>query len=63
MKTKELRTKSAKELGAMANALKEKEQTLRFQLAAGKVKNVRQLRATRKAIAQALTLMKEKQTS
>ncbi|OHA64870.1 MAG: 50S ribosomal protein L29 [Candidatus Wildermuthbacteria bacterium RIFCSPHIGHO2_02_FULL_49_9] len=60
MKLQELRQKSAKELEDMAKGLREKGQELRFQLAAGRVKNVREIRLTRKNIAQVLTVLQEK---
>lgn len=60
MKLDDLRKKAEKELQDMVVSLKEKGQSLRFQLAAGKVKNTRELRATRKIIAQIQTILKEK---
>ncbi|MDP4007165.1 MAG: 50S ribosomal protein L29 [bacterium] len=63
MKLQELKKKSGKELENMARSLKEKSRDLRFQLAAGKVKNVREIRATKKNIAQILTVIQEKQKS
>ena len=60
MKPQDLRKKTKKELQGMAGALKEKWQDLRFQLAAGKIKNTRELRATKKSIAQILTILQEK---
>ena len=60
MKTQDLRKKTEKELHDMAGALKEKGQDLRFQVAAGKIKNTRELRATKKNIAQIQTILHEK---
>ena len=59
----DLRAKSEKELYDMARELKEKERDLRFLLRVGKAKNVREIRMTRKKIAQALSVIKEKQVS
>lgn len=61
MKLRELRTKSEGELQTMVRSLKEKSRDLRFQLASGKVKNVREIRQTRKDVAQIMTVLKEKQ--
>tara|TARA_Y100000310_G_scaffold33609_1_gene31777 strand:- start:1228 stop:1413 length:186 start_codon:yes stop_codon:yes gene_type:complete len=60
MKLKELRQKSVKELQDMVHNLKEKGRDLRFQLAAGKVKNVREIRRTKKNIAQISTVLQAK---
>ena len=58
---KELREKTIPELQEMEKGLKEKRQDLRFQLSAGKLKNVREIRLMRKDIAQILTVIQEKQ--
>jgi len=60
MKTKELRNKSDKELVKLEANLREKLRSLRFDLQAGKVKNVKEVRKTKKEIARILTLLKEK---
>ena len=60
MKHEDLRKKAEKELRDMAVSLKEKGRDLRFQLAAGKIKNTREIRQTRKSIARILTVIKEK---
>ena len=60
MKREDLRKKGEKELQDMAISLKEKGRDLRFQLAAGKIKNTREIRQTRKSIARILTVIKEK---
>jgi len=60
MKHEDLRKKAEKELRDMAVSLKEKGRDLRFQLAAGKIKNTREIRQTRKSIARILTIIKEK---
>ncbi|MBI2042271.1 MAG: 50S ribosomal protein L29 [Candidatus Nealsonbacteria bacterium] len=51
--TKDVLTKSIKDM-------REKLRSLRFDLAAGKVKNVREIRQIRKDIARTLTILKEK---
>ncbi|OHA67437.1 MAG: 50S ribosomal protein L29 [Candidatus Wildermuthbacteria bacterium RIFCSPHIGHO2_02_FULL_47_12] len=56
MKAAELRQKSKKELQELLEGQKETLRQLRFDLASGKVKNVRQIRQLRKTIAQILTL-------
>lgn len=63
MKVKEIRLKSEKELRQL---LQEKREHLRqylFDLAGKKLKNVRQIRATRRDIARILTLLKLKTKS
>lgn len=60
MKAKELREKSIEELLKMEKELREKLRNLRFELASGKIKNVREIRATKKDIARILTVIKEK---
>lgn len=59
MKISELRQKSEKELIKVLEDDQKKLRQLRFDLAAGKVKNVRLIRKTRKEIARILTLLKE----
>ena len=60
MKIIELKEKTEKELRDMIGVLKEKGRDLRFQLAAGRIKNTREIRSTRKIIAQIQTIMREK---
>ena len=60
MKTKELRSKDEKSLNKMEFMLREKLRALRFDLQAGKVKNVKEVKQVRRNIAQILTIMKEK---
>ena len=60
MKTKELQRKSQSELQHILIENREKLRQLRFDLASGKVKNVRQIRKAKKEIAQALTILKQK---
>jgi len=59
MNTKELRKKPKKDLEKILREDRAKLQQLRFDLVAGKVKNVREIRATRKAIARILTLLQQ----
>ena len=56
MKTTELRQKSKSELEKSLQDSREKLRQLRFNLAAGKVKNVREIRKIKKDIARILTL-------
>jgi large subunit ribosomal protein L29 len=57
---KELRQKSIDELKNIVFEKREKLRQLRFDLAAGKVKNVREIRKIRRDIARILTVLKEK---
>ncbi|MCK4453992.1 50S ribosomal protein L29 [Candidatus Parcubacteria bacterium] len=59
MKTKELQRKSQSELQHILIEDREKLRQLRFDLASGKVKNVREIRKIKKEIAQALTILKQ----
>jgi len=61
MKIRELRKKSTKELKHNLSDLQEKLRELRFNLAGGKVKNIREIRQTKSDIARILTLLKEYQ--
>jgi len=58
MKTTELQQKSKSELQKILLDNREKLRQLRFDLAAGKVKNVREVRKVKKDIARILTLLK-----
>lgn len=60
MKISELRLKSQKELEKLLLESRERLRQLRFDLAAGKVKNIKKVRETRREIARILTLMKMK---
>ena len=60
MKAKELRIKKETELQKRLSDLREKLRTLKFELAAGKVKDVRAIRQTKKDIAKILTILEEK---
>jgi len=57
MKISEIRQKPKKELESMLLEKRERLRTLRFDLASGKVKNVREIRELRKEIARILTLL------
>lgn len=58
MKISELRQKSKEELQKLLEDNREKLRQLRFDLVAGKVKNVREIRQIKKEIARILTLLK-----
>ena len=57
MKANELRLKSEKELKALLGEDREKLRQMRFDLASGKVKNVREIRSKRRDIARILTIL------
>ncbi|MCK4354982.1 50S ribosomal protein L29 [Candidatus Parcubacteria bacterium] len=57
MKPNELRQKSEKELKGLLEQDREKLRQLRFDLASGKVKNVREIRSKRRDIARILTIL------
>lgn len=59
MEIKELKQKSETELQNLLKEDREKLRQLRFDLAAGKVKNIRSVRALKKDIARTLTLLKK----
>lgn len=59
MKTKELRQKPKEEMKRIVLESKEKLRQLRFDLASGKVKNVREMHRLKKDIAKILTILKE----
>ena len=60
MKIGELRQKSKPELQKLLTELRERLRQLRFDLAAGKVKNVREIRQIKKDIARILTMLCQK---
>lgn len=60
MKLAELRQKTKEELKKTLEESRDKLRQLRFDLSAGKVKNVREVRKIKKMVAQILTLLKEK---
>ena len=59
MKTRELREKSKMELQKLLIENREKLRQLKFDLASGKVKNVRVIRGLKKDIARILTCLEE----
>ena len=59
MKIKELKTKKEKELKKMLTTLRERLRVLRFDLSAGKVKDIREIKETKKTIARILTILKQ----
>ena len=60
MKANEIRQKSKSELQNILKENREKLRELRFDLASGKVKNVREIHKSRKDIARILTILKDK---
>jgi len=60
MKTSELKQKTEKELRQILQEKKERFSQLEFDLASGKVKNVREIRAIKKDIARILTILQNK---
>jgi len=60
MKTKELKEKSLKELEKILGDYRETLRKLRFDLASGKVKNVRKIREIKKDVARILTVINNK---
>lgn len=61
MKTSELQQKSDKELNELLRESHAKSVELRFNVVGGNVKDVRDLRQTRKTIARAHTLLRQRQ--
>ncbi len=57
MKIKELREKPVEDLKVLLKESQEKLRSLKFDLATGKVKNVRQIRLMKKDIARILTII------
>ena len=57
MKTSEIKGKPEMELRKLLSENREKLRQLRFDLAAGKVKNIREIRVVKKNIAQIMTLI------
>jgi large subunit ribosomal protein L29 len=60
MKTEELKQKTMEDLKNLLQEKKEKLTQLRFDLASGKVKNVREIRMVKKDIARIMTLINQK---
>ncbi|OGZ35566.1 MAG: 50S ribosomal protein L29 [Candidatus Portnoybacteria bacterium RIFCSPHIGHO2_01_FULL_39_19] len=63
MKIRELRQRPRKELKENLVSLKDNLRELRFNLAGGKVKNIKEVHQTKKTIARILTLIKEDEQS
>ena len=63
MKFKELATKPEAELHKMLQEAREQTRDLRFKIASKQLKNVRQMRATKKQIAQIMFLLKQKRAA
>jgi large subunit ribosomal protein L29 len=63
MKLEELRKKTKEEMHKILQDDREKLRQLRFDLAAGKVKNVREIRKIKKEVAQTLTLLSDEDKS
>jgi len=59
MRIPELRKKSKSELQAIIATSRERLRKLRFDLASGKVKNIREIRELKKDIARILTILHE----
>ena len=57
MKLEELKSKSANELRILLDNLKNKLRGLKFDLSAGRVKNIRQINETKRTIARILTIL------
>jgi large subunit ribosomal protein L29 len=60
MKAKELREKKIEELEKILKEKREKLKNLKLDLALGKLKNVREIRQTKRDIARILTILKSK---
>jgi len=63
MKIAEIQRKSGEELKKSLSELKERLRQLRFDLSAGKVKNIREIRQTKKDIARILTILNSKKNA
>ncbi|HZI95753.1 MAG TPA: 50S ribosomal protein L29 [Candidatus Paceibacterota bacterium] len=60
VKTEELRLKQEEELNQLLSESQKKLRELRFNLAGGKVKNVRTIRVLKKDVARIITILNEK---
>ncbi|MFA5029667.1 MAG: 50S ribosomal protein L29 [Patescibacteria group bacterium] len=60
MKIKEIRTKSVSELDQLLKELRHKFDDLNFKVKQKQIKNIREIRATRRNIAKVLTVLREK---
>jgi large subunit ribosomal protein L29 len=61
MKVQELRKKDKKELEKSVNDLRKKLSDLRFKFSSNKLKNVKEIRNTKREVARILTIIKEVQ--
>ena len=61
MKAAELRTKSAGELTRMLNEMRSELQQMKFDLAAGRVKNIREIRDRKRTIARIQTVLADQE--
>ena len=61
MKAKDLQKRSTADLEKTARELQDKLRELRFDLTAGKVKNIKEIRSVRKEIAQIRTIVCQKE--
>jgi large subunit ribosomal protein L29 len=59
MKTAELRKKDKKELEKSVNDIRKKLSDLRFKFSSNKLKNVKEIRNTKRELARILTILKE----
>jgi large subunit ribosomal protein L29 len=60
MKAKDLRVKKTEELKKMLEDLRQKKQEYSFNLALGKVKNVKEIHQIKKDIARIMTILRER---
>ncbi|MCH8986894.1 50S ribosomal protein L29 [Patescibacteria group bacterium] len=63
MKAKDLQKRSTADLKKTARELQDKLRELRFDLTAGKVKNIKEIRSTRKEVARIRTIVCQKENS
>lgn len=61
MKVKELRQKTDKELNELLNQSRQKLGQFKFDLAAKKLKNIREINQSRKQVARILTILTQRQ--
>lgn len=60
MKTQDIKQRTGEELNRLLGESRKKMRELRFNLVAGKVKNIREIRKLKIEIARILTILKEK---
>ena len=63
MKAKDLQKRPTADLKKTVRELQDKLRELRFDLTAGKVKNIKEIRSTRREIARILTIVCQKENS